>query len=1620
MKNKRLFRRTICMLIALIMVVSIVPASILDVISEEEEVTGIDAADMVVGKLYSAVWDYSQYPDVYLYSEEMYAYESTVEKSTLPQELIVKLTQEGDNVVYVTNNDWPAVYDEYRYVETYELIITGEYEADTNPEGYIEGQVGLVMNGEVVTRITLDRGEKEYVFTDLGDQIQGTPSYQWQMQLDDGRWANIADYIYPYAVLSEALIANGSSESGASTLRCIVTDGANKYVSGEMQLYAQPEQMMSFAMARNVAVAPINDMDAGVPAVVSVDANTPAPASIDDAFQIVVKYNYRHMNAVEKDWDGQAAANTFTITLPAGGSYTGEISSPPVAGYLPYVREEFKGYITAQNPEKITYDGVEYYLAQSLSLSAVNSKTEIQVYYIPQQVNFRVYIYEQNLQDDEYSLAKTDIKTGIADSAVGKGLDVAKEGFSPLFYDDTTAVSSDGMTVVQIYYDRNYYLIDFSYGQEDGQDVEDAYGATPYYVRYNSQVMLPAPTRPGHTLNRWNLDLVYSGKDANGNKIEVTAATITSQYDVSDANKIITVQHNVDYSATWTESDSSYTVVYWLENADNDTYDVWYTYNVPAKTGSTTTISGADNIKTYVTQANGFTYAEVNDVDTTYPYLTFKSGDAAKTVSGDGKTTINIYYDRKEYTLKFYYAIEYKATTDTTSKYYVIGGSTYYFGDSNGGIEGMRKYASGSNQSERGQVTALPTLNAKGTARPYTKSSDIDGDYKYHFISFTAKYGADITNLWPCAVFNSATRSSVNTHGYWSGTEAFVSAWNGESRVRYTADSTVNKGNETIKGNYTQLDANILWNDPSETDTTISYACFWENGANIWWSVPELYRYNIYLPLLDGQSTEGLTTRIYEGITYYLSTSYDTCDDSNTSSQTQPGLVGFTANGKQSATITSFDTSLYREAYDMFFYYSRNSYNITFNDMQGNSKTVSVPYGTDLSQDAYKGYIPNYPSAFEDGEARFVGWHSDESYENEFIFDNATMPAKNIQLYAEWNTLSYNYEVYLDPEQTLKLSGDTLEFNSQIPEPDYKTAQAGNPEYASLIFAGWYYKDESNEEKRFDFNTMAIKHNLTIYAKWTSRVPAEYTIRYVIENNGVYTDIADPTVGVSLAGITKSFKAKVNTELYDGYREGYFPDYHTHSMTMSNSEDNTCLFVYTQPNEIDYTITHIFKNDGFYDIFESNTLTYTQNVILSGNDIKQKPARAVINFQDGVNKDTIAQAVKEQTGKTLTSDQKTALWEIVTQMSPDSFEQDIYIATDQHSEVTFNWTDRGSVGIYQVVHYFKSLDGNFVADYSQQFVANVGDIVSGSPIEMYGFEENTGHANRVVSGTVTKGMNGLVLRLYYDRITYNYTVHHYKQNTTVKLLPDTYGNKLFEDTVNIADVATTISGYDLANGSEIVQIVNNGQEVICYYSGRDVYYRYQTTSSGGYFENSVYSSDTVVGTAPDPTTLIIRDGYTLVGWYYTVDNVEQIDVPDTWLSNGNMTVQPNAPEAEWANKTIYIYAKIVPTTFTITNVGLNDSEQGIIYVITSKDSGASVRVAAIGNTPTTIQGMPEGQYTVMLEDNWSWRYDRVSASNQLTPSTVEFRWDLNFDGEESVTFTYSDPNDKYVSTTDKN
>lgn len=283
-----------------------------------------------------------------------------------------------------------------------------------------------------------------------------------------------------------------------------------------------------------------------------------------DTYSVVINYVFA---------DGSQAAPSWTATLARGSAYHNTVTSPTVVGYA---------------PDKATVE---------LHYTAINDDVTETVTYKPAEVNFTIKHYQQNTDNDNYTLVDTETKTGFTESEVGAGLAKSYEGFTALLYDTTTKVAADGSTEVEIYYDRNYYLLSL--------DLDGGWGADPIYARYGAVIGLSSPTKPGYTFGGWN----------------PTAPT-----NMPAKNQTLT--------ANWTASNVQYRVQYWQENANDSGYSYVESQTVTAKAGTVVSGDTYKNSKSYT----GFTYHHA---------------DTDVTVAGDGSTVVNVYFNRNLYTVTF-------------------------------------------------------------------------------------------------------------------------------------------------------------------------------------------------------------------------------------------------------------------------------------------------------------------------------------------------------------------------------------------------------------------------------------------------------------------------------------------------------------------------------------------------------------------------------------------------------------------------------------------------------------------------------------------------------------------------------------------------------------------------------------------------------------------------------------------------------------------------------------------------------------------------------------------------------------------------------------------------------
>ena len=1381
----------------------------------------------------------------------------------------------------------------------------------------------IQQEGEDIDNLTLQKDEKCEI------EVAGASGdVQWQYYAEDYEmWISIYGETSAKCTLTYAKVCNMLDDNDQTKIRCTQQDGDTTVKSNEVTLTVKEAQDEVAAPSRfslrSAAPMVLSEGSADVD-----EADGAAPQNDDpETYNVVINYVFEN---------NEIAADPYTANLAAGSSFSVTVNFPEVQGYLPYVGE------VQQNSIDLNYE-------------SISSDDIITVVYKPTNVDYTVIHYQQNLNDDNYTEVVRETKQGLTNSTVPE---VAKsyEGFYALLY-EKPAIAADGSTVVEVYYDRYYYLMNF--------DLDGGYGVEPIYARYGSPIGdVGTPTKAGYSFEGW-----YSDPDKT-NKVASLPSTMPAS--------------NKTYYAKWMEADTSFTVVYWLENPDDNNYSYWGSKSVAAMSDKTIgTISSADyKIDDYSSTAGTVSKSKY-EYELKYSSYNRKKTESQGTieVAGDGSTVLNIYYDRNVYTLKFYYAMS------KNNNYYVVGGSSYGFGASaDAGVKTdnvialLDQYATGNWRNQVGKVDEVPQLNGTGENRNYTTGSTTSksSGYTYYFISFDAKYGADISEKWPCAVFNSVTRVDKNNVNGWSGTEAFVSAWNGEHHVYYSQHNE----NQTIKGNYNKLDYQLLWDHEKFEDSDIvAYLCFWENGANIDWSVPELYRYKIYVPVLEGQDTTGLTTVTKNGVTYYLRNTYDTCDDSDVEHQTAPAIQGLTYSGTYDHTdwtysMTAEEKKLYKEAYDVNFYYSRNVYNLNFTNVDNPCLTKELKY--EMPLDSYKDYVPDYPSNYEPGAYEFAGWYQSPTCAEgtEFEFDGKTMPSNDINLYAKWVPVNHKVEFYLD--KNAFDAGTKLSTHSDITVPHGTKADPtpADPTNGSYTFVGWFYM-ENGQEKAFDFANMPVNKDLQVYGKWSSNVLKNYTVYYKIQGTDI--EIAAPTTGSGLAGITKTFEAKGGSDLYTAYQEGYFPVSKSHSLTIDIDDEtkNVYTFWYVQADKVPYTVKYLNKETGASVAEDKNVDDNTKAVVT----------------------ETFVQ---------------------VSGMMPDAYQKRLVVSAEEGAvnEIIFYYTEDTTHAYYKITHYTENLakdaQGNTTwTEYaSSQAVGDIGTTYTADPMTIPGFTYDS-----TVSGTVTSGKltaNGLELKLYYTRNSYPYQVRYLEQGTGNQLdVPKNgtgkYGQVISESAIDITDYEAVDPKSQTLNIRIEEDNVAKLNIINFYYQEREVTINYEVVGPDGCGTVSPTSETLKIlsGTAQGSTPTA-NENFRFVGWYTDAACTTSVD---SSLVYENNKLIPAKQSGKNIAATYYAKFEYKTADLTIKKSGIEavdhdedysnditgekESQSTIFRITGGPDGNYSQDIVVCGNSQVTITGLKVGTYKVTEMTGWSWRYTPDAAEKEVilteAGAIVEFK-----------------------------
>ncbi len=364
-----------------------------------------------------------------------------------------------------------------------------------------------------------------------------------------------------------------------------------------------------------------------------------------DIETVTVKINYYY-------FDEEKPGNKGTRPYPAFEAYMPK-NAEPMVRRCPTVR----GF-TAQDVHQQAVVNVTITFEESY---------EVDVFYVPDQVDYSIRLMLQNLEGTDYDLVSVlrdkgdtgTIPKEFDDTYVfpedydgdptlrGKTLASAVYGYT-LMYHQPDVIAADGSTEFECYYDRNYYHVDFVLG-DGGQ------GTAPIYAPFEYPLSAEKPTRAGFVFKGWAIqkedpDYVYTEAD-----VVTLPRTITQ---------------DITYVAVWQRPEPiRYHVVYRnadLPTASGDTkYSYWGKRTLMIDPSESLSLSLDDIIARYKDK-----YDELDEVNEStgknelidFPYFAFdeamtkaKNKDVI-TVNGDGSTVITLYYARRNYELKFVYA----------------------------------------------------------------------------------------------------------------------------------------------------------------------------------------------------------------------------------------------------------------------------------------------------------------------------------------------------------------------------------------------------------------------------------------------------------------------------------------------------------------------------------------------------------------------------------------------------------------------------------------------------------------------------------------------------------------------------------------------------------------------------------------------------------------------------------------------------------------------------------------------------------------------------------------------------------------------------------------------------
>lgn len=1225
--------------------------------------------------------------------------------------------------------------------------------------------------------------------------------YQWQILADDA-WVDILDQTEPQIRVSYAMVASLLDRHDAVSLRCEIMDGDDVSYTDPVEVCVElgSDDVIIDAETEEEPVQEETEEADGEPLALFTMPEAFEEESEDAPFMLLADEGEPELQDLEiydvtiryVFEDGTPAADPYTSSFTAGYHLTGTVPHRQVQGY--------KAGHTNELPDNVTFDenGITF------SIEKLYQDINIVVTMVPAMVKYTVLHYKQNINNDDYYLAATDHREALTGTLVGEVARVVKDadddweiripsdiddtvenwyGFYPYQY-EKPIVAADGSTVIEVYYDRFYYLMTFELG-------EGAYGTEPIYARYEAALgSIPEPTRAGYTFMGWSL---------NGTDIVSVPSTMPAE--------------KRKYTAIWEADDTAkVTIVFWGENANDEEYSYINSATTSAAPGTSFTYT--ENMQLLICGQENHTHGATCKRNLTCGKTEHShSSDCCSKPTGHTHTT-SCYSGASGNTQRPNAAPSNAADGQIYTEWWGYGDSYIYISGN------WYRYNGNLNSGDTAQPNNSCTAHTHGDSNcecSLTEHTHTDACYTYscgltshtHVATcYQAGSGLD-ADLWNFVKSDTVTVKADGTTvvNVYYDRQTFTFTFR-NSRDNQTLHEFSAKWGAYIQDKWTFTGSDGNQYPQSNTSWTPKDSDIYDGRITMLVVMPqedirfthttssnEAHTFHYYVESLDQTSPSNDKRKQFEGIWYDWE--FDLYNDFNSLYYDLDffEIEGYTRYKSALPNGTEYPISSGSAPIDdLHFYYKRTRVVVEFyNPSELIKSQHNVLFG-DLLQNYYFEPSPEQaPDIYEPNSVAFAGWCLNPECDGDVVdISTLTIPAPPnnkdgevaLTLYAKWVGVNRSVKFYLD--QYAYEKRQELENYPEEIVPHGSKLTVKKPTNGNFIFVGWFYMD-NGVEKAYDFANMHIRQDLEVYGKWSSKIMMNYIVYYKTQDDAD-TPVAHPVAlelsGSAIAGSTKTFIAKGGTELFAAYQDGYFPTVTSHSIVIETSEDKNewytvnaetkereqgYTFRYVQRDAVPYLVRYVDENGG--ELHAEKLVSKNRKAIVTENFVP------VTNYMpDAYQKQLVVTGAQDADTEWITKVDENGK-EI--QIHPDNVMTFVYKRDEAHA-------------YYREIHYIQSTDGTSWLEYAAaEKIGEIGKPYTIKPLNIVGFTYDESVPGTVTSGTLSA--EGMELKLYYKRNLYPYEVRYLEQNTGKQLATPKSGDGLYQQQIPAS--AIPIDGY---------------------------------------------------------------------------------------------------------------------------------------------------------------------------------------------------------------------------------